>query len=233
MTFTLPQRSEEKELIDLGPTHYGIGEYHDCMRQLGRVGRLLGGNRATLSAFKQLKQPPLSILDVGCGGGDTARLLANHYPASKVDGIDFSEEAIHVARNHPDNIHYPHLSFSSPKILELNYPPQSYDVVTATLVCHHMTDEQLVDFLQRAIKIAKKAIIINDLHRHPIAYSAYKVIAPLLFNNRLITHDGLISIKRGFIKEEWIKYLTQAGFNRQQWRISWKWAFRWTIHITL
>lgn len=233
MRYAFSQRSDEKELIDLGQPHYTLSEYHDCMRQLGRVGRLLGGDRATLSAFESLKHAPQSILDVGCGGGDTARLLSNRYSECSVEGIDYSEEAIRVAKSHPHNIRYPNLSFFKPDALELNYPSKSYDVVTTTLVCHHMNDGQLIDFLRRAATVARQAVIINDLHRHPIAYGAYGIIAPLLFNNRLITHDGLISIKRGFTKDEWIQYLKDAGFDRQQWSIAWKWAFRWTILITL
>lgn len=227
------QRSDEQELIDLGPSSYSQAEYHDCMRQLGRVGRLLGGDRATLAAFDQLKERPTSILDVGCGGGDTARLLAKRYPMCRVEGIDFSQEAVRVAASHPDNTLFPHLSFHKPQTLELSCEPKSYDVVTATLVCHHMSDAQLVDFLKRASTAAKKAIIINDLHRHPLAYTSYGLIAPVLFGNRLITHDGLISIKRGFTKQDWIRYLGEAGFNQKQWSIHWKWAFRWTILIHL
>lgn len=231
--FWMPQRSMEKELIDLGPTYYTPDEYSDCMRKLGKVGQWLGGDRATLSAFDKLTQPPESILDVGCGGGDGARMLAKRYPKCRVEGIDFSKQAIEIAQSHPDNRLYPHLSFSSPDVLELNAPSKSYDVVTATLVCHHMDDVVLADFLKRAADVAKKAVIINDLHRHPVAYASYWMMAPLLFRNRLISHDGLVSIQRSFTQTDWIRSLSQAGFDPQQWSLNWKWAFRWILLITV
>ena len=69
-------RSQEPELIDLG--HYNEKEYEECLYQLDRIGRFLGGDKATFKAFDHLFAPPSSILDVGCGGGlFTMRLAQN------------------------------------------------------------------------------------------------------------------------------------------------------------
>jgi len=223
-------RSNEKELIDMGSEFYTPEEYDDCLKKLGAVGRFLGGNAAILSAFNKLKNEPASILDVGCGGGYFTRLLAYKYPKAKIIGIDYSSKAIEHAKR---NKSLPNLSFEVPKTLELNAREKSFDVVTATLVCHHMSDSELVDFLKRAAITARKAIIINDLHRHPVAYFTYFIIARPLFRNRLITHDGLLSIKRSFIKKEWISYLQKAGFKQDQYTIKWKLPFRWIITINL
>lgn len=222
-------RSEKKELIDLGSEFYTAQEYDDCLKKLGDVGRFLGGNSAGLSAFNQLKIKPQSILDVGCGGGYFTNILAKKFPQAKVTGIDYSSKAIEHAKKHNS----PNLSFHVPTTLELNIPEKSVDIITATLVCHHMNDTELIDFLKRAKTSARKKVIINDLHRHPIAYFFYGLIAPILFRNRLITHDGLISIKRSFTKNEWVSYLKKAGFNKDQYTIKWKFPFRWIITINL
>lgn len=226
-------RSAQKELIDLGEPSYTESEYLDCLKHLGRIGRFLGGDRATLSAFNTLKKAPCSILDVGCGGGDFARVLAHRFPKTDVTGIDFSGSAIGYAKRHPANGKYPRLAFEVPRTLELNIPAKSVDVITATLVCHHMSDSEVVDFLKRAKNSAAQAIIINDLHRSRLAYSCFNVISRLFFPNRLIIHDGLISITRGFTKNDWVDYLQKAGFKKEEYRIQWKWAFRWIIIVTL
>ncbi len=228
----MQRRSEDKEFIDLGPEFYTREEYSDCLKKLGSVGRVLGGNIATLSAFRGLKDQPASILDVGCGGGDFTRVLAKKYPLAEVVGIDFSKAAIEYAKEHPQNVKLPNLTFNVPETLELKSPPKSYDVVTATLVCHHMSDQELVDFLKRAACVARKAVILNDLHRHHLAYYSYFILNPILFRNRLITHDGLLSIKRSFLKKDWISYMLQAGFKEYQYTIKWKFPFRWIITIT-
>lgn len=223
----MKKRSYEKELIDLGSDFYTKEEYDDCLKQLGRVGKLLLGNRAALHAFDQLDRSPKSILDVGCGGGSFTRLLALKYLDATVTGIDFSACAISYAQKQKP---IKNLKFEVPLTLELEKPPKSVDVITTTLVCHHMNDEELIDFLKRAKKIAIKSIIINDLHRHPLAYLSYLLIAPFAFRNRLITHDGLLSIRRSFIKKEWVSYLEKAGI--ENYTIKWKFPFRWIITIT-
>lgn len=225
------QRSYEKELIDLGEPFYTPDEYNDCLEKLGAVGRLLGGDRATLKGFSKLK--PESILDVGCGGGFTAELLSKKYKQSKVSGIDMSEKAIEFChKRHSDS--HPHntnLSFEYKKNKGIDADKNSVDVVTSTLVCHHMNDDELVEFLQQARHVAKKEVIINDLHRHPVAYFFYFLMAPVLFRNRLIIQDGLLSIKRGFIRSEWENYLADAGISQQDYKISWYFPFRYIVRI--
>jgi SAM-dependent methyltransferase len=158
--------------MDIGPSCYTSDEYRDCLTQLGRVGRLLGGDRASFWAFDRLSPPPGSILDVGCGGGHFAVNLAKRFPQARVVGTDISSDAITEKK-------------------ELESAPNSFDVVTATMVCHHMKDEEIVDFFKRATAVASRAVIINDLHRHPLAWISYALVGPVLFHNRLITHDGL------------------------------------------
>jgi 2-polyprenyl-3-methyl-5-hydroxy-6-metoxy-1,4-benzoquinol methylase len=229
-----PIRSNVPEYIDIGPECYTDTEYQDCLKQLGRVGALLGGNRATFAAFSQLAQKPISILDVGCGGGHFTQELAKKFTEAKVVGIDYSSSAIDYAQNQIINNDLPNLSFENTSELKLDVPENSFEVITATLVCHHMSDDNLIDFLKRAHRSASKAIIINDLHRHPLAYGSFALIAPILFRNRLITHDGLLSVQKAFKKTDWAYYLSKAGIPTNSWRIEWKWAFRWiiTIHTT-
>jgi 2-polyprenyl-3-methyl-5-hydroxy-6-metoxy-1,4-benzoquinol methylase len=224
------KRSGELEYLDLGPGYYDSGEYEDCMRKLAKIGRYLGGNTASMKALDRLNFMPESVLDVGCGGGEFSRLLALKYHNAKVVGIDTSQDAVKFAKEHSRSRDYPNLSFehrANPNLGELNL---SYDIVIATLLCHHMQDSQIVEFLKDACSIAKRAVIINDLHRHPLAYLSFALIAPVFFNNRLILHDGKLSVKRAFIRKDWVKYLSQANL-QNQWEISWNWAFRWIVTI--
>lgn len=222
------QRINTPEIMDLGPSHYTSEEYSNCLHQLGRIGRLLGGDRATLWAFKQLPKAPKSILDVGCGGGQMALKLAQNYPKAKVRGIDLSEEAIAFAQAqgmpHPRN-----LKFSICKTPELRESPKSVDVVTSTLVCHHLSDDEIIDFLKRSLSTAKEAVIFNDLHRHPLAATVFSKIAPVCFRNRLIIHDGLLSIKRAFTRNDLLAYLEAAKIPQRAFSLTWHCFFRWIL----
>ncbi|MBN9378377.1 MAG: hypothetical protein BGO14_06920 [Chlamydiales bacterium 38-26] len=225
-------RSSEKEFLDLGFPHYSHEEYEDCLYKLDRIGRWLGGDRATWSALEKLEEPPQSILDVGCGGGLFTIRMAKRYPHSTVLGIDTNAEAIAFANKQlqqmvepPSNVSF---QICAQEHLEKNL---NFDVVTSTLVCHHLTDTYLVEFLQQAHQVARKKVIINDLHRHSLAVFLFKIVAPICFPNRLIKHDGAVSIRRAFIYDDWQQYLKMAGFEFSRCSVSWRWAFRWLIEI--
>jgi 2-polyprenyl-3-methyl-5-hydroxy-6-metoxy-1,4-benzoquinol methylase len=221
------KRSNAPEIIDLGPGHYTQEEYEHFLTQLDRIGRWLGGDAATLRAIG--RRNPQSVLDVGCGGGGFSNRLALRNPGMKVVGIDTAQDAIAYAQKHASA---PNVAFYHRIHAELREPDKSYDVVMASLVCHHMEDGELCAFLQKAATVARDAVIINDLHRSAFAYGAYAMIAPVIFRNRLITQDGLLSIRKGFTRADWHTLLQRAGFAPNRYRITWKPFFRWIVEIS-
>lgn len=231
----ITKRSNEKEWMDLGPPYYSPAQYDHCLYQLDRVGHYLGGDRATLWAFDQLKSDPKSILDVGCGGGSFTIQLAKRYPKARVVGIDTSEAAIKYAKQQLEKVNpqVKNIEFIVSQQPKLEYPAKSFDVITSTLVCHHMSDQELVEFLKESYVIANQAIILNDLHRHPLASISYAIIAPLLFRNKMITHDGSLSIKRSFVRSDWNALLAAAKIPLNNCSVTWHWAFRWIASITI
>lgn len=225
----ISKRSYKPELLDLGPSHYTEEEYKDCLIQLDRIGHLLGGNKATFQAFGKLPKPH-SILDVGCGGGQLTFQLAEKFPGAQILGIDISPQAIEFAQKKLRNTPLNNLKYEL-SAEHLTFPRNRFDVVTCSLLCHHLNDQQLIDFLKRAYQIAKKAIIINDLHRHPLASLGFGLISKPLFRNRLISNDGLLSIKRAFKRDDWIHYLMAAEIPLDKCSITWHWAFRWILSV--
>jgi SAM-dependent methyltransferase len=226
----LSQRSSEKELIDLGSDYYTAEEYQHCLKMLFRVSRLFGFFSSTRTLLKKFSNTA-SLLDVGCGGGLFLLHLSRYFPAMPLTGIDISTEAIRQAeqalqvwreKKAADNV-----SFRLLHKPELDIPESSVDIILATLMCHHLSDEELVIFLQQTERCAREAVILNDLHRHRLPYVIYRWLSPILFRNRLITHDGLISIRRGFTRKEWQVLLNKAGIKHYQ--IQWCFPFRWRV----
>ncbi len=223
------ERSLELEMLDLGPSHYSLEEYNACLKLLSRINCILGGFKATLKEFKALNHPIASILEIGCGGGYLCKKLERVFPNAEIKGIDLSSEAIiHAEKLLPSS----RISFEVQKEKTLSFPDDSFDVVTTMLVCHHMKDEEVVKFLKDTYRICKKAVIINDLQRHLLAYVSFSLIAPILFPSRLIWNDGRLSIRRAFRKRDWITLLEKAGFHQGQWSLKWNWAFRWTLTLS-
>ena len=225
----MKKRSTEKELMDLGPEFYTHQEYRDCLKKLGVIGKWLGGNRATLWALRSLDNIFRSIIDVGCGNGALAHMFAQKFSNVRVVGVDIDQDAIKAAQEKPGTSN---LTFQHQKNTSLLSLGQIYDVVHICLVCHHMTDDELVQFLVECKTVARKAIVINDLQRSLISYMLFWVVSPLFFN-RMTRYDGLLSIKRGFRKAELKNYLKQAGFAEHQYTITWHWAFRWVVVVRL
>ncbi|HBI21437.1 MAG TPA: methyltransferase [Legionella sp.] len=226
----MKNRSTEKELIDLGPSFYTQDEYADCLKKLFKINQLLGLFRQTVHSLARFPKD-VSVLDIGCGGGLFLLHLSQHYPNMQLLGMDISATAIGLAqqeladwKNKHANIQ---VAFQLQQDTALALPRASVDIVLTTLVCHHMDDDALILFLQHAYQAARKAVIINDLHRHALAYWCYKIISPCLFRNRLITHDGLISIARSFTRADWHRLLKQANIRHYQ--IKWGFPFRWRV----
>jgi len=216
------------ELIDRGPDHYSPAEYRDCLAKLGRVGRWLGGDRAGLAAFRSLPAAPASILDIGCGGGGFTRRLAERFPDARVVGEDLNAAAIEFARERHGRSN---LDFRAAESPAADWGRDSFDVVTATLVCHHLDDGDVADFLRRACRAARYAVVLNDLHRHRLAHVSFSWIAPIFFRNRLICHDGPLSVRKGFTRNEWARYLETAGIPARRCHVYWRWAFRWIVVV--
>lgn len=226
------QRTNEKEWIDLGPDYYSQTEYQDCLNKLFRVNKLLGIFRRCRQLLKQFP-PESQILDIGCGGGLFLLNLSNYFPKMKMHGLDINPVAIAQAQKtlaaYQQNNKAHHVSFELQTHPVLVGADNSVDVLLATLVCHHLTNEELIHFFQQALRQTRKAVVIYDLHRHPIAYWFYKYISPFLFRNRLITHDGLLSIRRSFTKKEFIKLLSAAKI--KYYCIRWCFPFYWQITL--
>ena len=226
----LKQRSQEKELIDLGSEYYTHDEYIQCLKKLFFINKFLGFFRSTVKILKKFSEHS-TLLDVGCGGGLFVLNLNQHFPRMKMLGIDISQEAVDDAqkslntwqKNKPNL----QVSFRGQDPDKLDMAKNSFDIILVTLVCHHLENDDLVVFLRQIHLAARKAVIINELHRHYLSHTLYKFISPLFFKNRLIIHDGLISIRRGFIRSEWQLLLQKAGIENYQ--LKWGFPFRWQL----
>ena len=70
----------------------------------------------------------------------------------------------------------------------------------------------------------KTGFVINDLHRHPLAYHAIRLLTAAFSNSYLVKHDAPLSVARGFTRTEWQTIFQMAGL--ADYTIQWQWAFR-------
>jgi len=203
----------------------------DALDNIAKINQLLGGNLLTLRGVQKLirnisKKETITILDVGCGNGDMLRKLADYgYKKNinfKLIGIDANKFTINHAKELSEN--YSNISFLCHDIFEDAFREIQYDIVLCTLTLHHFKDYQIIYLLNIFYSNSKIGIVINDLHRNSIAYRLFQVICFIFNLNDLSKNDGLISILRGFKKEELVDFSNELKF--ENYEINWKWAFR-------
>ena len=220
-------RTDKEELMD----DFSIGGdlLRDTLDKLENINRWLGGNLMTVKALKKVlknhpKEQELTIADIGCGHGDILRDVAkfgrkNGYKM-KLIGMDANPTAIAYANEL--STEFPELSFKTEDIFSEAFKNRKFDVVLATLFLHHFKEAQLTSFLGNTLKQTKIGIVVNDLHRHKLAYYLFMLLSVFIKNNMII-EDGLTSVLRGFKRNE-LAHISKKLKVKPQ--ISWKWAFR-------
>ena len=221
------QRTDKEELMD----DFSIGGdlLRDTLDKLEKINRWLGGNKVTVNGLKALlknhpKEQKITIVDIGCGHGDILRDVAKFGRKEgykfKLIGVDANSAAIDYANEL--SMEYPELSFKTQDIFSKDFKSETFDVVIATLFLHHFKEEQLVSFLKNTIKQTKIGMVVNDLHRHTLAYYLFLLLS-IFISNKMIIEDGLTSVLRGFKRDDLERISSKINVTPQ---ISWKWAFR-------
>jgi len=225
-------RSEALELMDA--PDLDAAQLAESLSELAFLNAALGGYGATLGALERLIPPgcrEFDVLDVGSGGGDTARRIVEWARrrglTARVYGIDRSPEAVACARR--SHAGRPGLEFTAQDLFDLPLT-RKYDIVHAALVLHHLPDDAAVKALAKMYELCRVGLVINDLHCHPAAYYAIKGLTALLSRNRLIRHDAPLSVLRAFRRSCLEDLARRAGLPAPE--ISWHWAFRWRMIVT-
>jgi ubiquinone/menaquinone biosynthesis C-methylase UbiE len=209
------QRSHRLEYIDTG--NYTAEEYDDCIGELQLVNRWIGdahSHRTTL--FREIETQSLtsfSILDVGAGSGELLRVAAAW--ARQTDrhmravGLELNERS--AASIIEESTGFDEISSVRGDAVKLPFADAQFDYVICSLFTHHFLDEQVVEIFREMSRVAKRRIFVIDLHRHPIAYLLYTTLGKLVLHNRLVRHDGALSILRSFKVDEMLQLAQRAG----------------------
>jgi len=201
----------------------------DTLDKLDTINKWLGGDAVTFNGIKKLlkKQPknkPFTIIDLGCGGGGMLRKVADygkeHGYVFKLIGVDANQHIVEYAEKISKE--YPEISYLQQDVFSKEFKELSYDIVLSTLFLHHFKEDEISTLLTLLNKKASLGIIVNDLHRHSMAYFLFKLLS-LVIRNEMVKEDGLTSILRGFKKSELEKIGSTLKVKSQ---LHWKWAFR-------
>ena len=224
----LRARSTEDEWMDDAAA--AEPEFAAALEELGRINRLTFAFQPVLSWLDRLVQRTgareLSILDVGCGGGQMLTAIEawaqRRGVAVTLAGLDHSPWAARYAEAQGVNAR-----FITADLFALD-PAERFDVMLCNLFTHHLRDPELVRFLYWLETRAKLGWLISDLHRHWLPWSVVWAGFRLMRFSPMVIHDSTVSIARSFVLADWERLLAEAGVQAE---LRWVFPFRWNVGV--
>lgn len=175
--------------------------YYDFMVELTSLGHASMLRRMTVD--NALIQAGDNVLDVGCGTGDVALLAKTRAKAGKVFGIDPSPEMIAVARSKATRKKQ-EIDFRVGVIEALPFPDARLDVVTSSLMMHHLPEDLKARGLAEVYRVLKPGgrLLIADFVQPSQSITNHLM---MVFTRHRGVQNGL---------EEVGKLLDDAGFSQ-------------------
>ncbi len=183
------------------------------LADIRRCNRLFGGTAVVLHALRPTlihaaaQGASLSLLDVGTGMGDipaAAQALARHVGADlRTTGLEWTAPIARAARPACD-------AALVGDARHLPFADRSFDVVTCSQVIHHLDETDARCAIAELHRVARRLVVVGELRRSWLAVAGLWLASwPLAFHP-VSRHDGVVSILRGFNRDELETLVTQA-----------------------
>ena len=184
-------------------------EVRAALCDLRRINRWFGGASTTRALVERIAdgsgRREFSLLDVGAGSGDVAESAARQLRlrglALQVTSLD--RAASHLAAGN-----------GARRVagdgLALPFREDSFDLVCSSLFTHHLEADEIVRFVNEGLRVARVAVLINDLRRS-VTHLALVYAGFPLFRSRLTRHDGPASVRRAYTPQEMQTILRRTG----------------------
>lgn len=214
------------ELLDGAPA---TRDMEANLRDLARVNRFLGGTGLSWHALRHVlarhpAERPFRLLDVGTGAADIPRGLLRRARSDghdlEVEATDRRPEIVAIAARRgraaggPGQIE-DGLRLRVADAASLPFEDRSFDAVHASLLIHHFEPDQVGPLLREMARVARTAVIINDLERHRRWWLAAVVLTRVATANRLTRHDAPLSVRRAYQPSE-VRDMARAVGLRQE-----------------
>lgn len=232
---SLAQRRLEPELMDQPGLDRGL--HVEALRGLATV-NLISRNAAALwkrirPLAAQATSRPLRILDIACGGGDTAIALAKRAQRAnlpvEIAGCDISPTAVSYAQESADAAQVA-VNFFTADIV--NAPlPDDYDVICCSLFLHHLEVDQAIGVLREMKRATRQTLLVSDLSRDRLGYFLAWCGIRILTRSHICHVDGPLSVSAAFTPAEMRRMADKAGLQNATLRYQWpqRYLLQWSV----
>jgi len=86
--------------------------------------------------------------------------------------------------------------------------------VLSSQLLHHFSDSQIIAALRTWARLARRAIIVNDLVRHPLAYHGIRLVTKTFTRNEMTRTDAPRSVQRACTISEWRELFRRANIGK-------------------
>ncbi len=187
-----------------------VDELRRTFRDLDRVHRWLGGRLDLQRVVARLvpASTAATVLDVGCGDGSAARALARWGARAgrrlRVTGVDGNLQTLTLAGVPGPGVETdPPPAFLAGDARTLPFADRTFDIVLISLTLHHFHGESLIRVVHELARVARRALVVNELHRNWVHYAGAQILAATVWRrSRLTRHDAPLSVRQGFTPAE-------------------------------
>jgi ubiquinone/menaquinone biosynthesis C-methylase UbiE len=186
-------------------------EIAKSLADLRHINNWFGGTATTTALLRrvahQTGQTALALLEIGAGLGDVP-LEARRALAK--DGITLRVTLLDRLWSHLPKDGAPSVAGDA---MHLPFRDDAFDVVSCSLFAHHFEPESLPLLVTEALRVARRAVLINDLIRSPLHLGLVYMGLPL-FASRITWHDAPASVQRAYTLAEMKSLLAQVPARR-------------------
>jgi SAM-dependent methyltransferase len=186
------------------------------LRDLRILNRYLGSYRSVLGGLARLLREQnlrsFTLLDIGTGSADIPAAIAQwarrRNIAARIDAVERDSIIVEQATGHTKSLR--EITIVRGDALAPPFRSGSFDFILASQLLHHFPDEQIIALLRTWARLARRAIIVSDLLRHPLAYHGIRLLTRGFTCNPMTRVDAPLSVRRACTLAEWSELIRRA-----------------------
>lgn len=197
-------------------------EAEASLRDLCRINRWFGGVATTRRLIQRVASATgdksFSVLEVAAGFGEVSKAAGRQLAGKRItlEVTDLDRARSHLLRGNRAVV---------ADALSLPFQDGSFDLVSCSLFAHHLEPAELGHFIGEGLRVSRRAVLINDLVRHPLHLALVYAGFPLM-RSYVSRVDGLASVRRAYVPDEMRRILLSAARPPARIEISRNFLFR-------